>query len=163
MKDNFEYAIKFVLGNEGGYINDLCDKGGETKYGISKASYPSVNIKTLTLEEAKDIYRRDYWKTTRLDLGLIEDPKIAAKMLDIIVNIGAYYGCLILLRALKRMSANFAKCNAGAVEYINNCDVAKLLSNLQIELTIYYKRLVVNKPSMSKFLKGWLNRAAKMP
>ena len=46
---------------EGGYSNDPNDSGGETKYGISKKSYPNEDIKNMTLERAKKIYYENYW------------------------------------------------------------------------------------------------------
>lgn len=58
---SWEKAIAFVLSYEGGYVNDPNDSGGETNFGISKKAYPSVDIKALTVDEAKDIYKRDYW------------------------------------------------------------------------------------------------------
>jgi lysozyme family protein len=60
---NIEFikAMKFVLKWEGGYTNDPNDPGGETKYGISKRSYPDLDIKNLTIEEATDIYYQNYW------------------------------------------------------------------------------------------------------
>lgn len=61
MSENFEKAVAFVLRHEGGYTNDNRDPGGETKFGISKRAYPSLDIKNLTEEQAKVIYRRDYW------------------------------------------------------------------------------------------------------
>jgi hypothetical protein len=61
MKDNFDKAFEFTVGLEGGYSNDPNDPGGETKYGISKRFNPEVDVKNLTLEQAKDIYRRKYW------------------------------------------------------------------------------------------------------
>ena len=57
----FDAAFEIVVGIEGGYVNDPNDAGGETKYGISKRAYPNVDIKQLTLDEAKAIYLRDYW------------------------------------------------------------------------------------------------------
>jgi hypothetical protein len=54
-------CVLFILRWEGGYVNDPRDLGGETKYGISKRSYPSLNIKYLTFKDARDIYERDYW------------------------------------------------------------------------------------------------------
>ena len=62
MSDFFDAAFAIVVGVEGGYT--LClpgDPGGETNYGISKRSYPDVDIAQLTLDDAKTIYRRDYW------------------------------------------------------------------------------------------------------
>ena len=60
-KEIFNEAVEFVLRWEGGYTNDPNDPGGETKYGISKRAYPDIDIKNLTLDEAKDIYYHDYW------------------------------------------------------------------------------------------------------
>ncbi len=61
----FEDALEFVLEREGGYVNDSQDPGGETKYGISKRSYPNEDIPNLTKEAAGAIYRRDYWDACR--------------------------------------------------------------------------------------------------
>ena len=58
---NFDRAFRFLIGEEGGYVNDPADPGGETKFGISKRAYPQLDIKSLTLDQAKAIYRRDYW------------------------------------------------------------------------------------------------------
>ena len=49
------------MAHEGGYVADSRDPGGETKYGISKRSYPGEDIKNLTLGRAKQIYLRDFW------------------------------------------------------------------------------------------------------
>lgn len=58
---DFDMAIEFTLSWEKGYVNNPNDPGGETKYGISKRAYPHLDIKSLTLEQAKEIYRSDYW------------------------------------------------------------------------------------------------------
>lgn len=59
--NDFERAVKFTLKWEGGYVNDPRDPGGETKYGISKRSYPTLDIKSLTLNDAKYIFYQNYW------------------------------------------------------------------------------------------------------
>ncbi len=71
--DLFDRAFSLVIGNEGIYSDDPQDSGnwsgnavgvGElkgTKYGISAAAYPHLDIKNLSLEVAKAIYLRDYW------------------------------------------------------------------------------------------------------
>ncbi len=61
MKEDWDAAIAFVLNAEGGYTLDPNDPGGETKYGISKKAYPSVDIKNLTMQQAMEIYHKDYW------------------------------------------------------------------------------------------------------
>lgn len=64
---NFDQAFERLIGHEGGYVNDPRDPGGETKFGISKRSYPAEDIKGLTLERAKAIYRRDFWGVAGCD------------------------------------------------------------------------------------------------
>lgn len=63
----FDRAFVLTVAQEGGYSNDSRDRGGETKYGISKRAYPDLDIARLTVEGAKAIYRRDYWDRLRCD------------------------------------------------------------------------------------------------
>jgi lysozyme family protein len=63
----FDDAFALVIGVEGGYVNNPEDPGGETKFGISKRRYPTIDIKNLTIDQAKVIYRRDYWDAHDLD------------------------------------------------------------------------------------------------
>ncbi len=70
----FSAALKFALKWEGGYVNDPDDPGGETKYGISKRAHPEVDIKNLTVAQAGEIYKREYWDSIGLD-------SIAGKMI----------------------------------------------------------------------------------
>lgn len=65
---NFNRAFAFVVGEEGGYVNNPSDPGLETKYGISKRAYPDLDIANLTLEAAKAIYLKDYWSALALDM-----------------------------------------------------------------------------------------------
>lgn len=58
---NFDQAFDRLMGHEGGYVNDPNDPGGETKWGVSKRSYPDLDIKNLTKDDAKAIFRRDFW------------------------------------------------------------------------------------------------------
>ncbi len=65
--NNFDKAFQLVIGAEGGYSNDPRDPGGETKFGICKRSYPALDIAGLTIEQAKEIYKRDFWDKVRGD------------------------------------------------------------------------------------------------
>ena len=64
---SYEKAFPIIIKAEGGYVNDPRDPGGETKYGISKRSFPHLDIKSLTLDEAKDIYYKHYWQPAGCD------------------------------------------------------------------------------------------------
>lgn len=81
----FEKAVTLILKHEAGYVNDPQDPGGETKFGISKKQYPTLDIKKLTIEDAKAIYYRDYWLKCRCDE--LTYP-IALLVFDTAVNLG---------------------------------------------------------------------------
>ena len=81
----FPDCIAHVLAAEGGLVNNPQDPGGVTKFGISQRSYPALDIRALSLDDAKTIYQRDYWdkiQGERLPAGL--DPVV----LDHAVNVG---------------------------------------------------------------------------
>lgn len=63
----FDRAFELVVGHEGGYVNDPRDPGGETKFGISKHAYPQEDIKGMTLDRAKGIYKKDFWEKLRCE------------------------------------------------------------------------------------------------
>ena len=70
---NFDKAFSLLIDHEGGLSLDPNDRGnwtsgvigkGElkgTKYGISAMSYPHLDIRNLTLADAKAIYQNDFW------------------------------------------------------------------------------------------------------
>lgn len=94
----FDDAFKYLLGHEGGYVNDPSDPGKETKFGISKRAYPGEDIPNITLERAKFLYQRDYWapagcqvapkelKFHLFDFAVNSGPKTAVKQLQSIVG-----------------------------------------------------------------------------
>jgi len=75
----FLQAFGHIVGVEGGLTLDPNDTGNwtggkqnigvlkGTKFGISAASYPSEDIKNLTLARAQEIYKRDYWDACQCD------------------------------------------------------------------------------------------------
>jgi lysozyme family protein len=62
---NFEQAVQVVLKWEGGFVDDPRDPGQATKFGISKAANPDIDIANLTLHQAKQIYLEQYWMPVR--------------------------------------------------------------------------------------------------
>lgn len=65
-QDFIELATLIIDEYEKGYVNHPQDFGGETKYGISKASYPNEDIPNLTRERALELYH-EIWKRLKLD------------------------------------------------------------------------------------------------
>lgn len=97
MSEPFDDCIAFVLAREGGYVNDPRDPGGETRWGISKRAYPEIDIKTLSLNEAKAIYYADYWKPCQCDEFAAP---ISLCVLDAAVNSGNDTAIRMLQEAL---------------------------------------------------------------
>jgi lysozyme family protein len=158
----FQTAILVVLRHEGGYVNDPNDAGGETKYGISKRSYPNVDIKNLTVEQATEIYYNDWWN--RLGYGRINDADLATKIFDTSVNIGPSRTHKMLQRCLKANGFPEIVDDGGlgpkSYTAINACDAKVLLDAFREAQANYYRALVAEKPQNQKFLRGWLIRAA---
>jgi lysozyme family protein len=94
---NFDAAFEKLLGHEGGYVNNPADPGGETKFGISKRSYPAEDIAGLTIDRAKAIYLRDYWGPAGCDA--LPDA-IRFDVFDTAVNSGVRTAVKLLQRAV---------------------------------------------------------------
>lgn len=160
--DKFEKAIKYVLQNEGGYVFDEDDPGGETNYGISKRSYPNLDIKHLTLKDAKKIYFCDFWHKGRFEE--IEDDTVATQVFDLSVNMGIRPAITILQRALRSVGINVLEdgvIGPQTLSAVSNSEPRSLLAAIKSEAAGYYRMIVCNKPGQAKFLNGWLNRAYK--
>lgn len=157
---DFNKAIQHVLKWEGGYVHDPKDPGGETNFGISKRSFPDIDIKNLTKEEAIAIYKKAFWDKALYEQ--INDQKIATKLFDASVNMGFKAAIQIVQRILNEFAEELVvdgQLGPRTVEAINNADQEQLLRCYITELTKFYVNLSNKKPALKKFLKGWLNRA----
>lgn len=107
--DPFLAAFEVVVGHEGGFGANPQDRGNwtggkvgagqlaGTKYGVSAASYPNVDIRNLTLDQAREIYRRDYW--LRMGCDALPAP-LALAVFDSGVNAGVGAASAWLQQAL---------------------------------------------------------------
>lgn len=156
----FIEGIKEILNNEGGYVNDPSDMGGETKFGISKRTYPNLDIKNLTKREAIQIYYEDFWKKGAFER--INHPNIAIKLFDLTVNMGEKQANIILQRALRSINRKVDEdgvVGPKTLQAINSVECAfGLLAALKSEAAGFY-RLIAQNNKNSKFLNGWLSRA----
>jgi lysozyme family protein len=106
---NFEKAFAELIGNEGGFKRENEDRmdwdSGHvgvgnlvgTKYGLSAGSYPNLDIPNLTLDDARAIYRADFW--SKFD-GDSLDYEVAFQLFDADVNHGMGNGTRFMQRAL---------------------------------------------------------------
>ena len=160
-RQRFDKLIGAILEHEGGYVNDPDDPGGETKYGISKRSYPQLDIRALTIEQAREIYYRDWW--LRLRCGEIQDDRIAQKYLDMSVNVGKTAGIKIMQRALREAGQSVAvdgKIGPQTIGAANKANPDALLAAMRRLQAEHYESLIRRNPKLAKFRRGWMARAA---
>ncbi len=99
-----EKIINSIIDIEGGYVNDPKDSGGETKYGITKATAYAYgytkSMRDLPRELAFEIYAKKYWD--KLNLSLVEalSTALAEELADTAVNMGPETAAKFLQRAL---------------------------------------------------------------
>ena len=122
---DFEKAFNKIIANEGGYVNDKDDKGGETFMGITRKNHPNIAIWDIideyidvngstygllkyiknnnkAMNSIKDIYRKQYWDKLLLDK--VRSQSIANELFDDCVNRGVT-ATLKLVRKLYRFSS----------------------------------------------------------
>jgi lysozyme family protein len=148
---NFDLAFQKLVGNEGGYVSNAADPGGQTKYGISKRSYPGEDIPNLTLERAKQIYAHDFWGPAGCD-ALPDALKF--EMFDTAVNVGVRTAVKLLQMAVGSFPDGILGPNT--LQCAQSMDPAKALRRLQGQRLRYYAGMV----TWPAFGKGWVNRVA---
>lgn len=94
--NDFNKWFKHLMEDEGGYVNDPQDPGGETKYGVSKRAYPNLVINSVTLEQAADIAKQDYWDK----FPYLQDSMLKCLVADTAFNSGTERAEKLLQEAL---------------------------------------------------------------
>lgn len=158
----FLRTLARVLDYEGGYVNDSADAGGETNFGISKRSYPDVNIRLLTSRDAASIYRRDFW----LKPGFDKLPdEIAGAVFDVGVNMGCREAVILLQDALTLCGHRvFADGFVGpqTIAATLAADPLALIGTYRWRVVTHYLDIANAHPAQQKFLGGWLHRACSL-
>ena len=155
---NFDEIIEQVLEHEGGYVNDPKDLGGETKYGITKRFYPELNIKELTIEKAKQIYKQDYWDKNKVE-SLPQN--LWHIYFDMCVNMGKRTAVKVLQRAAVNkgrdieVDGGLGPMTIGALKGVE-------LDRVRAFRVKYYVDLITARPEQEKFFLGWFRRATEV-
>lgn len=150
----FDQCFAAVVGLEGGYANNPADPGGATKFGVSQRSYPNVNIAQLTLDQAKAIYRSDFWAKIQ---GDSLPPPLAFMAFDCSVNCGVGRAARLLQQAV-------GISQDGVIGPATLAAVAK--QKLVDVLTEFHARRMLFQltlPTVTTFGLGWSRRLAHLP
>ncbi len=170
----FEPAFEATISNEGGYVNDPDDPGGETYKGIARASNPkwdgwiTIDLlknkqqafpKNLESDEelqkqVKALYESNYWD--KISGDKIKDQDIAESIYDFAVNAGP------------RVSSKLAQLAVGVkpdgvigpetLRYINADDPKTFLSVFALSKISRYVHICENRKESRKYFYGWVRR-----
>ncbi len=156
----FDEIIEVVLEHEGGYVNDPKDPGGETNFGIAKRSHPDVDIKNLTKEGAKEIYKEVYWDKNKVE-SLPEE--LWHIYFDMCVNQGKSRAVKIIQRAVNGKGGSLTVDGGMGPMTIAAIGKSRVeLDRVRAYRVKYYSDLVTKKPDLERFYFGWFKRALEV-
>lgn len=146
--------IERTLQYEGGYSFNPDDPGGETNFGIDKASHPDVDIKNLTKDQAIQIYRDYYWDA--IYCSSLSNVPIRWKIFDMAVNMGVNH----TVKTLQNLVGVTEDGVMGpqTINAVNSSISDDLMNKLVHHCILHYVTIVVKNPKEVIFLMGWATR-----
>ena len=159
-----EEWLERIFAHEKGYSSIRTDPGNwtggrvgrgkllGTKYGIAANSYPTLDIKNLSIDEAAEIYKQDYLKPIRADKL---SSATAFQLFDFAINSG-------VSRAIKTLQKSIGVTVDGAFGP-KTLRRVKNFNDVDLAITLLAERLdfMTRLRSWSDFGKGWSRRIAK--
>lgn len=157
----FDKAFARLINSEGGFTDNPEDDGnwtggkkglGElkgTKFGIAASSYGYLDIKNLTLDQAKVIYQRDFW-----DVIGGADPAVKFQLFDAAVNHGRGNAIRFLQRAASVADdGDWGKHSQAALDAMEKNDIL-------LRFIAYRLKFWASLKKFDQFGRGWTNRGA---
>lgn len=174
---DFKPAFNKVIVNEGGYVNDPHDTGGETYKGVArnmnrnwagwaiidalrhKPDFPKSLDRSVDLQiEVEKIYKANYWNPIGGDT--ITSNTVAFSIFDFAVNAGVGTSAK-LAQMVVGVTAD-GKIGPGSVDAINKMDEDHFLSAFTVAKIVRYYKICEARPTNRKFFYGWVRRALNL-
>ena len=170
----FIISLQKIVTNEGGYINDPDDLGGETYKGIarnshgswqgwalieqfkSKPDFPhSLDTNSQLQNLVEQFYLNNFWLP--LNAELIQNQTSADSVFDFAVNSG-------LTTATRLVQSIVGTKIDGVIgeitlNKINSMDFGYFQAALTVAKMEYYMNIIRKRPTSKKFLLGWISRS----
>lgn len=164
----FARAFSVVVGEEGGFTANASDPGNwtggqcgvgrcvGTKYGISAGAYPNLDVASLSLDDARAIYRRDYWD--RIQGDVLPAP-LALLVFDAAVNNGVG-------RAIRWLQQSVG---VGVDGVLGEATLAAVVGRsgqgaaLMAEFQAQRMAFMAGLPTWKTFGLGWARRLCRLP
>ncbi len=154
---NFDVAIGKTLAREGGakYTEIKGDAGGATKFGISQRAYPQEDIRRLTEQRAREIYKRDFWDVVQG--SEFASQLVAENIFDTAVNMGVRTASKLAQLCAEATPVDGVMGSA-SVAAINAMSESQFLAAYTISKIARYAHICNHDKTQTKFLLGWINR-----
>jgi lysozyme family protein len=158
---NYDSAFDRLIGNEGGYVNNPADPGGETNWGITwpvlhqaigaGVVTSDVTIASMTRDQAKLIYKAFFWDAGKMDQY---NGAIAFQVFDFAVNSG-------IQTALRKLQVAVGVADDGnvgpaTIAAINAMTPPQVIMNFVAARLDFWRKL----STWPTFGAGWAGRAA---
>lgn len=164
-------AVPWIFRVEGGFVDELHDRGGETKYGISVQYLRRVDggdinqdgvvdaddVRVLTREQAVAFYRRDYWVANGCD---ILPPVVALACFDAAVHHGPVMGRKLVQRALGVHDDGIF--GHDTLIAIKRVDAKQFLVDYCAHRAAQFAAIIRGDPLQQRFEYGWMRRLFKL-
>lgn len=167
----FERAFAYTHENEGDYSNHKSDRGGATRFGITRKTaslwrgrdVTDEEMKSFPLSEAKEIYEKLYWKTNNLDC--VDHPATACAIFDIGVVCGTRSAARLAQRACNergkelRVDGVLGRNSLAAINSLSHGEFIRAFADLA---AARFRGIVERNPRQRVFERGWLRRADRL-
>lgn len=173
-----EGIIRAKVNIEAGYVNNPDDLGGETIWGVTKATADEYGykgaMKDMPQSTAFAIYDKLWWQRMRLDQIMVISPQLADRMFDFGINAGRG-NCIRelqrILNVLNRQQKLYNDIDAdggigkltldalgGFVRARGKEGVKRIVVELFCHQGYYYTDISEKRKKNEEFTYGWYNR-----
>ncbi|MEI8115647.1 MAG: glycosyl hydrolase 108 family protein [Bacteroidia bacterium] len=171
---DFNKAYRLILANEGGYVNDPQDPGGETYKGIARKKQPdwigwiivdamkkqpnfpiSLDSNQNLQTEIQRFYKVVFWD--KIGGDQINDQEVAHSIFDFAVNSGVSTSIGLAQQVVG------ANCDGvigpKTIQAINSFQPDHFIAAFTVEKCRKYIAICKKRPDSRKYFFGWIDRA----
>jgi lysozyme family protein len=164
---DFQQSVAKTLINEAGFQNLHGDSGnwtggevgvGEqkgTKYGISAAAFPTLDIVNLTTDQAREIYQTKYWNEL---YSSITDQLLADKLFDLGVLFGVGEAVKLLQITIVNKVSIVSDGTFGPATLAAINQQANLLPAYKTTFINHCMNIINHNPEKAQFASNWVRR-----
>lgn len=158
--------IEAVIEREGGYVDHPNDRGGPTKYGITRATLAAWVGRRVTADEVaaitKDVAAAIYYRVYYARPGIARLPE---QLRPIVFDMAVQHDPERAIKILQKLISRFTPIEIDGIigpqtlAGIEMAMASTFINALVAARLDFYLRIVARDKSQRVFLNGWINRA----